>query len=70
MGFFSRKPKKLAQELTGQQLVEGYEATERALQRAARSGDEKALKKAMQVHQKYEYALLYKSTPKGRKSGK
>ena len=63
MSFFKRKDKKLAKECPYNTLQEGYRRTEIGLKKACASGDEKAIRKAMHNHQRFEYALLYKSTP-------
>ena len=63
MSFFKRKDKKLAKECPYNTLQEGYRRTEIGLKKACASGDEKAIRKAMDNHRRFEYALLYKSTP-------
>lgn len=64
MGFFTAKHKRMAKNYSVSELNKGYKDSESALRMASFSGDEKMLKKAMKVHGEYEYALLYKNTPK------
>lgn len=47
-------------------LKNNYSDSERALNEAAIYNNIKAMNKAMKVHQKYEYALLYKKIKLGR----
>lgn len=70
MAFFTRTHKRMAKKNSHSDLVQAYEQSERELINVARSGDEKALKKAMKEHGNYEYALLYKQTPQYRKKMK
>lgn len=71
MAFFKREHKKMA-ECSFSTLQKGYQASEIGLQRAVKSGNEKAMKKAMKQHQTFEYGLLYKQSPeyRERKYGK
>ncbi len=69
MAFFKRKHKKFAK-CDYKTLQKGYHASEIGLQRAVASGDEKAMRKAMEAHQCFEYALLYRNTPEFRKKRK
>ena len=62
MAFFKNRDKKMAV-CSYATLQEGYKASEMGLKKAVSSGDEKAMRKAMKEHQKFEYALLYKNTP-------
>lgn len=64
MAFFKRKEKQLAKNKSYLELKQGYMSTERELQEAAKTGNVKLLSKAMQKHHDYEYALLYRTTPK------
>ncbi len=68
MPFFKRKLKRFARNNSYYALKEGYEASDRALERASVQGDQKGLKAAMKEHRQYEYALLYRNTPEFRKS--
>ncbi len=71
---FTNKHKKFANDCTYKSLVESYKASEEGLHKACRSGDKKAMKRAMDCHQTFEYALLYRETPefknRRKKSGK
>lgn len=69
MAFFNRKHKKFAR-CNYKILKKGYHASEISLQRAVASGDEKAMRKAMETHQAFEYALLYRNTPEFRSKHK
>ncbi len=64
MGFFTLKHKRIAKKMSGADLMDAYYDSEMALNSAAYDGNEKALKKAMKEHGKYEYAMLYQNTPK------
>lgn len=64
MGFFSLKHKRIAKKMSRADLMDAYFDSEMALNSAAYDGNEKALKKAMKEHGKYEYAMLYQNTPK------
>ena len=70
MGFFKNKEKKLACKSTYSDLKKGYARTERQLVNVAKTGDDKALKKAMSAHHDYEYAMLYRNTPEFKKKCK
>lgn len=59
--FFNKKQKELA--LTNQALDSAYAISERNLQRAARTGSTRLLRKAMAEHHDIEYAVLYRQTP-------
>ena len=67
MGFFSRRQKRLARKYTASELKSGYHYSENELKEAAENGDKKALKRAMKVHDNFEYAMLYKNTPEYKK---
>lgn len=69
MAFFKRKHKKFAK-CNYKTLQDGYRASEIGLQRAVASGDEKAMRKAMETHQTFEYALLFRNTPEFRRKHK
>lgn len=56
---FRRSEKELAKRLSYDELRRKYDQSERALDRAARRGDFKAMNKAMKLHHGYEYALLW-----------
>ena len=64
MNFFTPKQKRMAKKCSFYDLQRGYQSADLALERASYSGDKKELKRAMKEHQKYEYALLYRNTPK------
>lgn len=64
MGFFTMKHKRIAKKMSRADLMDAYYDSEMALNNAAYDGNEKALKKAMKEHGKYEYAMLYQNTPK------
>ncbi len=64
MGFFTLKHKRIAKKMSRADLMDAYYDSEMALNSAAYDGNEKALKKAMKEHGKYEYAMLYQNTPK------
>lgn len=59
--FFNKRQKKLA--CNNQALNSAYQASEYALQRAARSGSTRLLRQAMAQHRDIEYARLYQQTP-------
>lgn len=63
MNFFDKKQKELSRKSTYAELLRGYKTSEKALERAARTGDDRELHTAMSKHQQYEYALLYRKTP-------
>ena len=67
MSFFKREHKKLALTNTPQHLQSKYRDSENMLIAVSKSGNEKEIKKAMQEHGKYEYALLYQITPQFKK---
>ena len=67
MAFFKRKEKQLAKNKSYLELQYGYNSTEKELREAAKTGNIKQLSKAMQKHHDYEYALLYRETPKFKK---
>ena len=69
MSFFKRKHKKYSKCSYGT-LQQGYHASEIGLRKAVASGDEKAMRKAMKVHQVFEYALLYKGSPEYKKKAR
>ena len=60
---FTKLQKRIARDCDYKSLIKGYEASEIGLHRACKSGDKKAMKKAMFNHQAFEYALLYRETP-------
>lgn len=64
MSFFKGEHKKLAMTTSFSNLRQAYALSEQRLRAAASSGDMQALRNAMAEHSAYEYALLYKSTPK------
>ncbi len=64
MGFFTAKQKRMARKYSVRQLENGYLDTDHELRMASYEGNVKALKKVMKEHGDYEYALLYKNTPK------
>lgn len=69
MGFFKKEHKKMAETHTYGELKSGYEITERRLLNISRKPSknaEKDLKEAMKEHALYEYALLYRNSPKFR----
>ncbi len=70
MAFFKARHKKMAKRCSLRELQSGYERSEFNLERASYSGDTKALKKAMRDHGDFEYALLYRNTPKFKKKRK
>lgn len=61
--FFNKCQKTIAKRTGTFELKSAYEKSEENLRRAARSGNERELNKAMSEHRCYEYALLYKETP-------
>ncbi len=61
MGFFTLKHKRIAKKMSRADLMDAYYDSEMALNSAAYDGNEKALKKAMKEHGKYEYAMLYQN---------
>ena len=63
MPFFKNKEKKLAFDNSYSDLKQGYERTEKQLLQVAKTGNDKALKKAMSEHHNYEYAMLFRNTP-------
>ena len=63
MGFFSKKQKDFSCKNAYYDILKGYKESEKKLERASEMGDNKALKVAMEEHQCYEYALLYRNTP-------
>lgn len=70
MGFFTISQKRMAKKHSVKELQSAYNNSDFALERASYSGDIKELKKAMQEHRKYEYALLYRNTPEYKKKHK
>lgn len=58
--FFSPEEKRLAREKTGSELKRRYEASEKRLEKAAKTGSERKVRQVMKHHHKWEYALLYK----------
>lgn len=70
MGFFKSEHKKMAKKCSVRELAAGYDRSELELERASYNGNTKDLKKAMKEHGKYEYALLYRNTPKFKKKHK
>ena len=70
MAFFTMKHKKMAKKCSLRELQAGYERSEFNLERASYNGDIKELKKAMKDHGNFEYALLYRNTPKFKKKRK
>ena len=67
MAFFKRVHKKLALTNAKQHLQSRYMDSENMLIAVSKLGNEKEIKKAMQEHSKYEYALLYQITPEFKK---
>lgn len=67
MSFFKSKEKRLANKKSYFELKQAYAATEKELQEVAKTGNIKQLSKTMQKHHDYEYALLYRFTPKFKK---
>ena len=63
MGFFNRKQKEFSKKSTYYELLSGYKKSEKELEKASKKGDSRALRAAMEEHQRYEYALLYRNTP-------
>ncbi len=70
MGFFTGKQKKMASKSSFYDLQRGYQNADLALERASYSGNQKELKKAMEEHRQYEYALLYRNTPEFKRKHK
>ena len=70
MAFFTAKHKKMAKRLSLRELQSGYERSEFNLERASYNGDVNELKRAMKDHGNFEYALLYRNTPKFKKKRK
>ncbi len=70
MGFFTGKQKKMASNCSFYDLQRGYQNADIALERASYSGNQKALKKAMEEHRQFEYALLYRNTPEFKRKHK
>ena len=70
MFFFKSEEKRLAEKVPAAELKRRYEASEERLARAARSGSLPRIKKEMQTHHKYEYALLYRDYAKNRQRRK
>lgn len=60
MAFFKRKHKEIASKLSCAEINRRYHQTEEALKEAAKHGTERDLANAMEQHQVYEYALLFK----------
>lgn len=70
MAFFTKKHKTMAKKCSFQELMAGYDNSEISLERASFNGSTKQLNKAMKEHRDYEYALLYRNTPKFKKQNK
>lgn len=66
--FFKKEEKDLANRHSEDFLKIRYEATEKKLKDACKTGEIKNIKKAMKNHHKYEYALLYKTYSKHKKT--
>ena len=66
---FTKEHKKIAlSDCSYDYLMKKYLSSERDLRKACRTGDSVAMSDAMKIHQKYEYALLYRNTPDFRKN--
>lgn len=70
MGFFKSEHKRMAKKCSTHELQRGYANSDFELAKASYDGDKKGLKAAMKEHRKYEYALLYRNTPKFKKKHK
>ncbi|MBR4003592.1 MAG: hypothetical protein IKM43_00620 [Clostridia bacterium] len=70
MGFFTKTHKEMAKTKSLKQLQIGYKNSEEALIDASFKGDKKALKHAMKIHGRYEYAILFRNTPQYKKCKK
>ena len=66
MAFFKKEHKELAKKPRNY-LQKKYMESEANLIRASATGSDKIIRKVMQEHGKYEYALLYQNTPQFRK---
>lgn len=60
-GFFSPEEKRLARNMHESELKRRYEASEKRLAKAAKSGSVRQVQHVMKSHHKWEYAMLYKN---------
>lgn len=65
--FFKSKEKQLANRYSKSYLQNKYKKSEIILNKACKTGKLNNIKKAMDIHHKYEYALLYKEYFKHKK---
>ena len=67
MSFFTNKQKRWALTTSKSDLENCYRLSEENLKEVAKCGNERQLRKAMQAHGDFEYAMLYQQTPEYKK---